>query len=675
MKERDHPLYPLVSGWMTKIKRAMKFKDANFADDAREAMQFFNGPYNFMWSKEYMQGKRGFYVGDDEESLPAPSFQMCMNKVAEMVQIMGPSFYHHNPNIMVSTKEPSLPPPEMLLPPPPPAGMPADPMQQQQAMLAQMQMQMMQQQERIRNAVNQARAGLLEFVLNYYQQELDKKQHARRAIVEAIIKGLGLLWTESYEPYPGAPQMIGSFYDTVDNLCLDADAEVLEDCQWIARKCVLPVWEIERQYGLPAGYLKEKGTLESLRSQGETTQNKDAAAERQKGKTNDLLPHWKIWSKMGMGERMTGMAPELSGQFDDFGDYCYLCVCDTVGHPLNIHPDVWDAAVAGDEQAAESMFQSCQWPIPFWADGEWPFTPFAFHWVPGSVWPMSHVKPGMGELKFLNWAMSFLATKIRTTCRDFICVVKAAGDEMVDKILNGRDFTVLTIDDVLGKTISEVVSFLQHPTFQQDIYRVIAEVAEVFDKRTGLSEILYGMQTTQSRSAADVQIRQQNASGRIDDMANAVEDALSRAARKEAMACRWLQSEKDLLPVLGPAATQTWMQVVASADLTQVARELAYRVEAGSARKPNKQTKVAQMNEAAQSLGPVLMAAMAQGDVNPINSFIREWCLANEIAWEGFMLSPPMPMPSPEDESAPDEKPPMAEKPQNGKPKNRMPAV
>jgi hypothetical protein len=51
--------------------------------------------------------------------------------------------------------------------------------------------------------------------------------------------------------------------------------------------------------------------------------------------------------------------------------------------------------------------------------------PIYFHDVPNDPWPMSHLAPGMGELKFLNWAYSFIAGKIRIECRDFIAILKS----------------------------------------------------------------------------------------------------------------------------------------------------------------------------------------------------------------------------------------------------------
>jgi hypothetical protein len=104
---------------------------------------------------------------------------------------------------------------------------------------------------------------------------------------------------------------------------------------------------------------------------------------------------------------------------------------------------------------------------------------------------MAHAKAAMGELKFLHWAISFLMGKIRNTSRDFVAVLKEAGEEIKTQILEGRDLTLLEID-ATHKTIQEVVQFLQHPPMNQEIWKVIEAVERNFDKRTGLTELMYG---------------------------------------------------------------------------------------------------------------------------------------------------------------------------------------
>src|SRR5436305_5675000 len=202
----DHPLRPIVAQWMEKIRLALEYKKAKFGEDAEECMAFFNGPYDFMYAKKYSGSSRGFLSNDEGEGgdMPAPSFQMTVNKATEVVQLFGPVLYHRNPNRQVNPRDlPQLPPTVF--------GNIADPVAQmmmQQAVLQNTQM----------KTADYARASLLQFYLNYTPTELDLKTHSRRAIDEALIKGMGVLWTELYQPKGANFKLVGSFHDTVDNL-------------------------------------------------------------------------------------------------------------------------------------------------------------------------------------------------------------------------------------------------------------------------------------------------------------------------------------------------------------------------------------------------------------------------------------------------------------------------
>lgn len=627
----ENPLRGLVAVWIEKIRLANDWKRAKFDDDAQEGMAFFNGPYDWLYQKKYSSHSTGFSLntGDPDEDFPAPTFQMTVNKVAEMVQLFGPALYYRNPTRQVNPR---------VLPPIPPQlfGDPANPATQMMAQQAEMTQQQMTQLDRVR-------ASFLEAYLNYTPVELDLETNSRRAIDETIIKGMGVLWTELYQP-PGANfKLVGSFYDTVDNLAIDPDLETIEDAKWIARKCVHPVWQVEDEYGLPRGSLR--GNVESVNQQSVVNVDPDGGYSRQQGITNDLMVYWKIWSKMGVGSLLSGAQQNLQQVMAKFGNYCYLVVAEHTPYPLNLPPALIASA---DPAAAEQILSRLDWPTPFWADGEWPVTPIVFHEVPRSVWPMSHLKPALGELKFLNWAYSFLASKIRVTCRDFIAMKKSAGEELKDAILHGRDLTLLEIEAAHG-TISEVVQFLNHPQINGDIWKVIESVTHNFEQRTGLTELMYGESPSAMRSASEANIKNNAMQARPDDMAKKIEQAMSKVARKEALAVRWHLGPQDVQEIFGPVVAQFWGQIVNSADLYAVVRQLEYRIEAGSTRKPNKDRDAANAQQAMQVLlQPLFSYAQGTGNFGPVNSLIQFWAKTVDMDGSGLVLTPPPPpMPAP----------------------------
>ena len=623
----DHPLRPITSQWVSKLRLAWDSKKEEFQDDADEAMQFFNGPYDWMY-KIGNAGKPGAfsYTGDDED-LPRPSFCMTINKVAELVQLFSPALYHKNPVRKVTPRQPQMLPIELF-------GNPNDP---QQGMMVQMMYQQMVQQIQQQSALDSTRASLLEAYLNYTPNALDLKTESRWAIDEAMIKGCGVLWSELYHP-AGSPQMtmVGSFFDTVDNLLIDPDMECMRDAKWIARRCVHPYWQVEQEYKLAKDSLKSYTKYESFGRQAEVGADADGDYNRKRGQTNDLVVYWKIWSKMGMGGRLSGVKEDMRA-LDTYGNYAYLVVCQECPFPLNLPPDVITSA-----QDSE-IRQRIAWPTPYWADDSWPFTPIIFHQIPRKIWPMSHIKPGMGELKFLNWAFSFLAGKVKRASRDYIAILKSTSEELKNQIKHGPDYTMIEVDGMHG-SIDKMVSFLQHPAFNSEIYKVIEGVSANFDKRTGLTELAYAMSSRQMRSAEEANIKGAAQAVRPEDMANKVEDAMSDIARKEAFAARWHLQAQDVAPILGPMGAQWWMQYVATSNPAEILHQLEYRIEAGSARKPNRERDTANMQTAMQSLGQQLFQySMQTGDVAPTNALVTEWCKSQEIDPTPFQLQPPPP--------------------------------
>ena len=121
---------------------------------------------------------------------------------------------------------------------------------------------------------------------------------------------------------------------------------------------------------------------------------------------------------------------------------------------------------------------------------------------------------------------------------------------------------------------------------------------------------------------------------------------MSMLARREALAARWLLKPEDVAQILGPLGAEVWAQSIQPMPLDQLAREYEYRIEAGSARKPNKAGKIEALNIALQTMGPVLQGLLAQGVVGPWNSLMRDYCDAIDVDPSGYMVpEPPPPQP------------------------------
>jgi hypothetical protein len=672
MADDREPLAGLVELWAEKLKRAGEQKWRDFGEQAARCMQFYapkDKNYNFLYRND-KDGKYGVSFG-----VPEPTFKMTLNKVCELVQIFGPFLYNKNPHRKVEPRKLLPFEPELmgsdavlraLMPQQAPMGgdtaslaasypMPGPGMalQYAEAMLAA---------DDIAEQEAVVKSRLLEAYLNYTPNEMLLKDHADQAIVEALVKGRGCLWTEIWSPPSGASRYIGSFFDSVDYLLIDPDAESIETAWWIARKQCHPVWEVERKFGLKPGDLKRYAKSETRNAAAEVDST-GREFDRARGITNDLVIYYEIYSKMGVGGRLSGSNINLDeigllpGDLEGIasvldpiaGDHVYLAIVPGCPWPLNLPPTMMDATVVDETGQPtldmQSITAQLQWPLPFYEDGAWPVSVLDFHYIPRKPWPQSHVEPALGELQALNWLYSFMMGKAQVTLRTIIAVLKELGKEFKLQVLDGADLTVVELDPN-NRSISECVQILQYPQMNQDIWSIIQAIESNLDKRLGLNELMYGESSRQIRSAAEADLKASQTNVRPDDMAERVESWMTQAARKEAIAARLLLQPQDLAPVLGQVGATLWGRLVSTPDPVAACRELEYRIESGSMRKPNRERDQSLANEAMQSLLPSFQSFAAAGVTQPINALITYWARSRDLDPNPFLL-PSLPPPPP----------------------------
>ncbi len=612
--EIDPVFRTVVNTWMKKIVTARDHTRRVFQSSANECMAFYDGPKS--WD-DLVGGETGIRNGDD---IADPTFKVSVNKTFEFVTIFGPALYYENPVRTVKPRMPVIVPEQFFA---------ANPML----------FQSMVSQENIRVQNEGLTSVLLESYLNWSPVEFRLESEARSSIDEALIKGRGCMWTELYSPPGTGMKAVRSTCDSTDHLFCDPDAQSFSKCEWIAKKCIEPCWKVERDFGLRPGSIK--GNFESQARQADIEIDEDGELGRKRGFTNDLLIYYKVYSKMGIGGRLEGISKSINKPLEVFGDYAYLVIADGVPYPLNLSPDVSnDPEFQSDPNA---IFSRVAWPTPIWGMDDWPVSVLDFHTISGCPWPMPHLKAGMGELKFLNWAMSFLMGKLRNTTRDFIAIKKEAGEEIKAAILEGKDLTLLELEAGHG-TISDLIQFLQHPEVNGDIWKMIDAVEANFDKRVGLTELMYGAPgATQIRSAQEANLRNQNMNARPDDMRKCVESWMSRIAAKEAVAARYHLVAKDVQPVLGDMGATAWTSFVSTRDINVACRQLEYRIEAGSTKRPNKEWEVQTMNDAFTTLAPVFQTyAQQTADMTPLNNLVADYAKSLDLDPSRYTLRTPM---------------------------------
>lgn len=625
----NHPMKGLVGEWLSLLKHAEEVKKQLFGQYAREAMNFFDSAHNFMWHQDYAASNQGFLSQDGYGATGLPTFRFTMNRVFEAVALIGPALYHRNPNITVTPFTPPILTPEEL-------GIQVGGGNEAADAYAQQVMEM----QAIDRSDDAVRAKLKQYFLNRIQQTSNKKFESRQAIDEAVIKGLGLMETRLFQPAHAKIKFPISSYVSCDDFLQDPDAKYRRDRQWIAIKRTEAVNLVERKFGLPDRTLR--GNLQSVQAQNTRLGQAEAGKNKNDSSSYDLIEYWEIYSKNGIGQRLRSYAGKsLKSEIDlsQFGEYCYLAVAQNVPFPLNIPSNMLE----GD---SESLLARTQWSVPYWSEpyssGGWPVSELSFFTTPDHAWPVSLIKPAIGELRFINWCMSYLADKVASSCTTYIATLKSAAEEIKQQLVgqNGpfKMLEVSTTGAMGADSINKIVQFLQAPDFSRDIWQMLTEVMEIFDKRVGLTELMYGLSTRQMRSAEEASVKQNNTTVRPDEMASKVEDWASEVALKEMECATFCMDRSDFVPFLGEIGANTFEQKVLLQPMDTTVMQFDYRIEEGSARKPNKNNRIDQLNQLGQVIMPTLQAYAMGGQVEPFNAYISDMAIALDLEPDKYTL-------------------------------------
>ena len=200
-------------------------------------------------------------------------------------------------------------------------------------------------------------SSLLQEYLNYTPKELDLRTNGRQCVDEALITGAGVAWTEAVNVPTNPPAeptlMVGSFYDTIANLYLDPDATSLDEINFCARRVTLPLRQVAQMFDIPeADLTPNTGTGETSEQNSRVAAADwlypyESQARKQGGKTCELVTFYKVWSKVGVGNRLKGSTNKPEPLLDNLGENCYIVVSDACDYPLNLPPPVFEVAEQG----------------------------------------------------------------------------------------------------------------------------------------------------------------------------------------------------------------------------------------------------------------------------------------------------------------------------------------
>jgi hypothetical protein len=640
--------------WLDRIRASKTHKWNEFGVYAHECMEYYSG-------SSRMHERFADSVGRSVLLQELPWNGMRINKSAEMVDVYLPYLYHKNPHRTVTPRRIDIPD-ELhvaLAMKNPQFAQFANVLSEQAAQQGIQFDPMLLLQVDSNRPEREMVSALIEHVLNYTPNELNLKREARRGLVEALVKGRGLMVTEVHETPLG--RLVGSTYESIDNLYLDDNFGRVEHCGWASIECRMPTFKFSRQYGIP---------MEKLRHQGDSVPPGSVETDynRDERFSSQMTVYHKVFSRQGAGQNLIGENDEdedLRRILDPLGDHVFLILTEDYEFPVNLRPDMFDA-----ENSEEIVRSSISWPTPFYRDRShpWPFSEIDFRFIPewsesNGLWPRSPLRAALPIQRFINWAWMWLAKKTKNFTRDLHLMDDRADPKIKEAWAASTDDLIVSVKKGSNESWDQLVKTLSVPEPRASFFQVIQMANYEFERISGVSELIArGDSSNQMRSAAEANVKREMTQIRPEDMSNANEDWQALIARKEAIAMRYHMQGRDVARIFGEPFemsaneeelpnfgyyTKLWQEIVATNDIDTIVGEFDYRIESGSMRKPNVAQMTQSIDESAQVVAPILTQAwQATGDPTQINKWLSEWAQSRGYDADAFEL-PPFPVAPP----------------------------
>lgn len=627
---------PIVTLWKGLLKRAQAVKQ-RFTDRADQVMSFYSGGPGAMWKPDYMNR----FMGGPQAVTP-PRFKITLNIAFEQVAILGPMLFWEMADRKVRPHRTLQLDPAAL----------AGANQEMAAYFEQLA-----EQQASDDARNDMRAKVLEHVLNYFQREQPEgglAPHSDMAIFEALTKGAGFLKTEEYR-FPFSDRtLVGSFFQSCDDVFVDPDCTdpLWSTADWIAIRHRTRVEKTEEHFGLPAGYLKEYATISSQNASYQAGVEHDSKVAVDK----DLVEWYEVFSRAGFGNKLVGkrIVPPIAPEFDLArgqsviggklikDDFVYLCICPSCEYPLNLPALEFEQEYATPDWVKAKT----DWPTEYWRDNKWPVEMLAFYPHSGtSPWPEPPLAPALGELTCLNILMSAYVQEAFEGRQSIIAYKKGAIAELQSLLTSDKSPLAIELDPQFKESVNDVVSFMKRPEVNGDLPKTIEFLLGLIEKRTGLSDMMYGGNSgANPRSATEFQGKMDTVNIRPEHMQRKVAAWQSMVADKEVFCAYIHVAAQDIAEQLGPLGVAAWQELVTNEAPEAILRSSKTIVEASGIRRPNKAKDMADLQGMQQYLLPILAGQMAQsGDPGPLNGFIKAIGEAGEMDVSEFLFPPPQP--------------------------------
>lgn len=642
--------------WTKQIDASAKSKYVHFGRVANELWKYLGEPYNKLYIEQGLHDGSGTSSDRAFPDGEYPYHTARINKSFEFIALMIPYVFASVPHRLATSRVPALP---------------ADLM----AMLSQMGPETVQ-----RHAMEKAAASLLTWWLNYLPGQTGLAAESRAALPEAFCKGRGVLWHELVSTPNGV--IPGSFYESVDGLFLDSDSERVADCSFIIRKRRMAAWKLSEIYKIPVDQIRGAGRsslrlsadaviAESHQSDNERDDSSYRDDSSDKPNTaGDVVVFYEIYSRMGLGWQLPDAPQSATERGDEeitanliealaeTGPFVRLVIIPGMSHPLNLPRHIMTGT-----GAVSAIVEALKWPIPFHVDqfSPWPCSMLDFYRESSNPWAISPLRAALPLQRFIDHVITYIMNRARHASRILIPVAADLQDAVKEAMESGADFSMIETDRD-PEEIKKQMGFITFPDVSKDLYQALDISIGIFEQITGMNSLLSANPQHQMRSASEAQVLNAFATNRPDDYAQQVESWQSEVARKEAMMSRMYVNPamvQKLFREEGPQGgplTQLWNMLIATPDSIKASSEWAYELEAGSARRKNKQKQVADANQLIQTYLPAAMQyGFTQGDFGPANQLTAIFGEALDLPLERLFF-PNVQPPPPEGQKPPNAK-------------------
>lgn len=399
------------------------------------------------------------------------------------------------------------------------------------------------------------------------------------AINHACNAGRGVLW----HGYDVERDVVVHQFGSSTDLLIDPDASGLHKANFIKRRRFLPRWQLMAMF---AGNARAEKLLQSEEikacerpstSFSRREKNRDKIQRADIGRLNDLIEFYDCYYRVSLSEYSEGAAEYVGAD----------------GQP---------AALDGATRyvmAGDRILSADPWEIPYWRVGLWPMEVLDLLPTPGCLWPRSPIQAGLGNLELMNLIYQLYIAKIAVATQLPIAVMNFNGsgvkDEDLVKVMQSKFFSTVKVqlngNDFVP--IEQLLKKMELNTGAPELIQLAEYVDRQWQKSSGLDELMYsGQGSTQSRTAADSELRAARSMHRVSGYQNRVGDFTSRVIAKTAIAARYLHPPEDIAKKFGPTAGAVWGML---APPEQVEQEQAQRMQQALALKAQAQAMQQQM--------------------------------------------------------------------------------